>query len=115
VYHDKEGISRGKVRVRWWDVLKAARVNDLAMPLPFDGEGDASSEDQARLPNYGTDESPVFFGHYWLPAAGARKPLRHNIACLNSARLVKVRWRLIDGTESNAWRRRSFGFPTKFG
>ncbi len=83
VFHDKEGIPRTRVRVRWWDLPAAARVSHLAMPDPFDVPGDAARHELRRIPNYGADEPPVFFGHYWLPPARPRKPLAPNAACLD--------------------------------
>jgi len=50
-----------------------------------------------RLPNYGPDEPPVFFGHYWLHATAPKAPLAPNIACLDFSGdldrpLVAYRW-----------------------
>lgn len=83
VFTDKEGIARSTVRVRWWDIPQAAQVSQLAMPEPFDVPGDAAPHDLRRIPNYGADEPPVFFGHYWLPPERKREPLARNIACLD--------------------------------
>jgi hypothetical protein len=83
LYHDKEGTARTKVRVRWWDVPEQARVTHLTMPEPFDVPGDADPRELRQVPNYGADEPPVIFGHYWMPAATVKAPLRHNIACLD--------------------------------
>jgi hypothetical protein len=83
LFHDKEGIARHKVRVRWWDIPETAQVSHLAMPEPFDMPGDAAPEDLRRVPNYAPDESPVFIGHYWLPPERERAPLAPNIACLD--------------------------------
>jgi hypothetical protein len=97
LYHDKEGIARRSVRVRWWDIPEAARVSHLAMPTPFDEAGEAEVGQLRQMPNYGPEEPPVFFGHYWLPADQEKAPLRHNIACLDfsAARegpMVAYRW-----------------------
>lgn len=80
---DKEGIRRNTVRVRWWNLPKATQIARLAMPEPFDSPGDASKQDLRRIPAYGPDEPPVFFGHYWLPPQRDRAPLAPNIACLD--------------------------------
>jgi hypothetical protein len=95
--YDKETFMRDRVRVRWWDVPVKGRVAELAMPFPTNDPGEAEPEKLQRLPNYGHDEPPVFFGHYWLPADQEKAPLRHNIACLDfsAARegpLVAYRW-----------------------
>ncbi|MGV3661613.1 MAG: metallophosphoesterase [Prosthecobacter sp.] len=80
---DKEGKHRRMVRVRWWDIPKSGPISRLAMPEPFDAPGDAVPHELRRIPSYGPDEPPVFFGHYWLPPQRARAPLAPNIACLD--------------------------------
>ncbi|MCB1276126.1 metallophosphoesterase [Prosthecobacter sp.] len=103
-YHDKDGVARKAVRVRWWDIPETGRISDLAMPEPFDAPGDADEDELRRVPDYGVHEPPVFFGHYWMPASREKAPLRHNLACLDfsAARegpMVSYRWdgeRLLD-------------------
>ncbi len=97
VYHDKENIPRRSVRVRWWDIPEASRVTALAMPEPFEAEGEAESFNLKRIPRYSPEEPPVFCGHYWMPAHKEKAPLADNIACLDysAARegpLVAYRW-----------------------
>ncbi len=98
LFHDKEGIARRTVRVRWWDIPNVAQISHLAMPERFEAPGNALPHELRRVPNYGTNEPPVFFGHYWLPATLARAPLAPNIACLDysaafgDAPLVAYRW-----------------------
>lgn len=82
-FTDKEGITRHTVRVRWWNIPAAAQVSHLAMPEPFNVPGDAAAHDLRRIPAYGADEPPVFFGHYWMPPHLDRVPLAANIACLD--------------------------------
>jgi hypothetical protein len=82
-FYDKEGFMRSSVRVRWWDIPEVAMVTQLALPLPFDNPGEAESTQLRQLPNYGPEEPPVFFGHYWMPADQKKAPMRHNIACLD--------------------------------
>lgn len=107
-FHDKEGIARSTIRVRWWDLPHAARVSHLAMPEPFDVPGDADTCALRRIPNYSADEPPVFFGHYWLPPSRKREPLALNIACLDFSAafggntLVAYRWdgeRMLDAAK----------------
>lgn len=95
--HDKDGCMRQRVRVRWWNVPEKATVGELALPEPYDHEGEATPLQMRRLPNYGPTEPPVFFGHYWLPAERSKAPLAPNIGCLDfsAARegpLVAYRW-----------------------
>ncbi len=97
VFHDKEGIPRKRVRARWWDIPTASKVSLLAMPVPFEMEGDAEPSDLRKLPCYGPEEPPVFFGHYWLPPDSPKVPFRPNIACLDygaglGGPLVAYRW-----------------------
>lgn len=95
--HDDQGWMYNRVRVRWWDVPEVARVGELALPVPFSDAGDATAEQLRRLPNYGRQEPPVFFGHYWLAADAVKAPLRDNVACLDFSAayegpLVAYRW-----------------------
>lgn len=98
MFQDKEGIQRDSIRVRWWDLPVEARVSHLALPEPFDVPGDALPHEIRRIPCYGPDDPPVFFGHYWLPPDHPRKPLASNLACIDfsAARgahpLVGYRW-----------------------
>lgn len=97
VYHDKEGFPQSKVRVRWWDIPEYTTVGGIAMPAPFDATEDADSAELRGLPDYPLEATPVFFGHYWLPADQPKRPLRHNIACLDfsvgrGGPLVAYRW-----------------------
>lgn len=79
-YHDKEGIARQRMRVRWWEdgphtwrtiglIPRTTReqLPDTVCTLP--------------LASYASDQPPVFFGHYWL--SGTPAPLSHNAICLD--------------------------------
>jgi hypothetical protein len=63
-FADKDGHTRTRVRVRWWDGrattyrTAAMMTRDEASALP-----DLPIPDHARIP---LDDTPVFFGHYWL-------------------------------------------------
>lgn len=92
-----EGGMPDAVRVRWWDIPETARVGDIAMPERYEGTGDADPRHLRELPNYGADEPPVFFGHYWLAPERPKVPVRHNLACLDFSAagqgpLVAYRW-----------------------
>ncbi len=83
-FEDKEKIKRKNVRVRWWALEAGAAIADLAMPQPIlDPVGNLTAEMLRNLPNYGEDEPPVFFGHYWLPPHWKRAPMAPNIASLD--------------------------------
>ena len=98
MFRDKEGTYRSTVRARWWDICEGLSIGDIAMP-PGSLHDNFPVEDWQlrRLPNYGPDEPPVFFGHYWLPPDAPKAPLSHNIGCLDFSAgldgpLVAYRW-----------------------
>lgn len=61
---DKDGHSRGRVRVRWWD-SEATTYRSAAMLSPEECEAlpDSPIPGHARV---GLGSKPVIFGHYWL-------------------------------------------------
>ncbi len=98
LFRDKEGTYRDTLRTRWWDMREGLTISDLVMPPG--SMADSMKVDPLmlnRLPNYGLEEPPVFFGHYWLPADAPKAPLAPNIACLDfsgglDGPLVAYRW-----------------------
>ena len=76
---DKDGIVRGRVRVRWWD-QSAITYRSSAM---------LSRTESARLPDVpipeharvGLEQQPIFFGHYWL--TDAPSPQSDRCACVD--------------------------------
>ena len=83
-FKDKERIDRSNIRVRWWALAEGDDLASLAMPEPIpESIGDLTAGMLRDLPNYGPDEPPVFFGHYWLPAHWERAPLAPNVASLD--------------------------------
>lgn len=98
-YLDKEGVSRKRIRARWWGLPKGPiSVGLLAMPDPIEVDEEVPGHVVRRLPNYGIDEPPVFFGHYWMPPDRIKAPLAPNLALLDysgglgDAPLVAYRW-----------------------
>lgn len=98
-YHDKEGIRRKQVRARWWNLPEGpAPIGPLVMPVAIDLAHEVSAEQLGELPNYGPEEPPVFFGHYWIPPDRPKVPLAANVASLDysaglgDAPLVAYRW-----------------------
>jgi hypothetical protein len=94
---DKTGKVRRKLRVRWWDVPTTGTLGSLAMPIPIDIPEPADPRMLAQLPNYPADAPPVFFGHYWMPAASGIGPQAPNVACLDycaafAGPLTAYRW-----------------------
>ncbi|MEI6714380.1 MAG: metallophosphoesterase [Verrucomicrobiota bacterium] len=94
---DNEGRMRKTTRVRWWDLPEVARFNDLAMRDRIDAPDEVDPELLSKLPNYGRNEPPVFFGHYSLNLDKGIVPIRGNLACLDfgggySGPLLAYRW-----------------------
>jgi hypothetical protein len=98
LFRDKEGTYRNTIRARWWDIRDGLTISNLVMPPG--SMADSMKVDPwllNRLPNYGPEEPPVFFGHYWLPADAPKAPLAPNIVCLDfsgglDGPLVAYRW-----------------------
>ena len=98
MFRDKEGTYRSTVRARWWNIREGLTIGDITMP-PGSLNDSFPVEDWQlrRLPNYGPEEPPVFFGHYWIPADAPRAPLANNVVCLDfsaglAGPLVAYRW-----------------------
>ncbi|MCP5093483.1 MAG: metallophosphoesterase, partial [Gammaproteobacteria bacterium] len=94
---DKDKNPRHEIRVRWWDAeantyRRAFLGPDAALShIPED------PIDVEHLIQYGSDEPPVFVGHYWLDAEPDL--LAPNVACLDysvaasrGGKLVAYRW-----------------------
>ena len=98
LFRDKEGFYRDTIRTRWWEIRDGLTISDLVMPPgSMNDLMKAAKQVLRRLPNYGADEPPVFFGHYWLPADRPKAQLAPNIACLDFSAgldgpLVAYRW-----------------------
>ncbi len=81
---DKDGRMRTDVRVRWWNLEEGSNIGDLVMPEPKEELLEKVTADMLRnLPNYGADEPPVFFGHYWMSPTKVKQPLAANVVCLD--------------------------------
>ncbi|MET0356318.1 MAG: metallophosphoesterase [Cellvibrio sp.] len=80
----REGHTRSTFRTKFW-VEKAETYGDLLFqPDPIPAEIAALSitpDHRAKMVRYGSDQPPLFVGHYWLK--GNPKPITNNIACLD--------------------------------
>jgi hypothetical protein len=77
-FTDKDGTNREEVRLRWWD-QSATTFRKAA--LEMDGrESDLPDSDLPRDFRY-FEETPVFFGHYWMK--GNPRVTALNAACLD--------------------------------
>ena len=94
-YFDKDGNPRSAMRARWWDDT-AATYREAFLGPPEHRDTVPDEPLPSRLPlAYGTDEPPVFVGHYWQ--TGQPGPLAPNVACLDYSvgkhgSLVAYRW-----------------------
>ena len=94
-FHDKDGHRRERMRVRWWqNPATAATYHDYYLEDLAELRGqpvDAASLD----PWHYQDETPVFFGHYWL--RGTPQLLQPYAVCLDysvarGGQLIGYRW-----------------------
>ncbi len=97
-FSDKTGFRRRDIRLRWWENSSGKSYRQMVYPdsetvpdLPI------PDDRAAHLSGYPLEAVPVFIGHYWLPAAAERKPITHNIACLDysvakGGQLTAYRW-----------------------
>ena len=91
---DKDGNTRHRVRVRWWDrnavtyKQSALLEDEIREQLP-----DNPIPDHVRIGHDGG--SPIFFGHYW--ATGTPELLSDKVVCVDysiakGGKLVAYRW-----------------------
>jgi len=79
--HDKEGVRRERIRVRWWRA-GASTWDDIAMSVFNPAELPRSPlPDGLMQASYCPDQKPVFFGHYWL--VGEPELQAQNALCLD--------------------------------
>jgi len=84
-FFDKDGISHGNVRLKWWDT-SARTFKDAAIGPPAAIEHVPDLPLPGDLP-IGLDSAvPVFIGHYWFTSEPA--PLTEKLACLDYAAAV---------------------------
>lgn len=77
-FHDKDGVRRNDIRIKWWENALETPLNDLSVH-PVEGLPTVPAE--LQLAHYLPDDKPVFFGHYWLN--GLPQLYRGNICCLD--------------------------------
>lgn len=97
-FSDKQGLTRSKIRTRWWLSGEGRTYRDLVLPdcdtipaIPV------PAELLPELTGYADTALPVFVGHYWLPPGQSRTPLASNVACVDysvakGGPLVGYRW-----------------------
>jgi len=93
-FHDKDGVSRTKVRVRWWDATADTYRKAAIIGPPAREELPDTPIPETSLLGY-TSDTPVFFGHYWW--TGIPAPLARHVACVDYSAgrggpLVAYRW-----------------------
>lgn len=74
-FRDKDGHTRRRVRVRWWDQTAVTyRTAAMLSPTECTALPDLPIPAHARIER---PEKPVFFGHYWLTGAPVLQTARH--------------------------------------
>lgn len=97
-FSDKHGLSRSKIRTKWWLSGKGRTYRDLVFPHCDDiPELPVTAAQVPGLTGYAENAPPVFVGHYWLPAEYPQAPLTANVACLDysvakGGLLMAYRW-----------------------
>ncbi len=95
---DAEGVARKVIRTRWFGDGQARTYADLSFPkrdgVPTDLLPARSASD---MQHYGSDQPPVFIGHYWISPTQEPQPLASNVACVDysvarGGRLMAYRW-----------------------
>ena len=81
-FADKDGHSRDKIRTKWWEYPFDQTYRSLSVEaLPNLPDITVQPDPSADNSYYGSNERPVFFGHYWLKDIPAL--YRHNVCCLD--------------------------------
>jgi hypothetical protein len=93
-FQDKDGHTRDRVRIRWWD--RAATTYGEAALLP---ESDRAALRHMPLPQHvrldGGSEKPTFFGHYWMsgvPTLDSATAVCVDYSAGKGGPLVAYRW-----------------------
>lgn len=78
---DKNGHSRNRARIRWWQPAPETLGQALLIPRSQPGMDLDAAYDNPNHPGYPANAPPVFFGHYWK--TGDLEPERPNAACVD--------------------------------
>jgi hypothetical protein len=80
----RDGFERSVFRTKFWEPSPSTLGDVVFQPdgLPEDMIGcPLSDEQREQLLCYGTDQPPLFVGHYWR--SGTPAPITHNLACVD--------------------------------
>ncbi|MGM0521717.1 MAG: metallophosphoesterase [Pseudomonadota bacterium] len=96
--HSGDGFTRKSFRTHFWSQTPQVWGDVVFQPDNLPGDLEArplTDTERARLSYYGSDEPPLFIGHYWCEGIPALPTA--NIACLDYSavkygRLVAYRW-----------------------
>lgn len=95
-YIDRDGNSRTKIRVKWWNSKKTLTYSNISLSnnnqLPDTIVPDSKLN---KFNVYRSDNKPVFIGHYWN--TGKTELFSTNVCCVdfsiaNRQKLVAYRW-----------------------
>jgi hypothetical protein len=93
-----QGSTRSFTRAAWWKNDSPVTLRQVSFPFdPALPEIEIAESIRSQLPGYGSDEPPVFFGHYALPPDMLPWPQAGNVACVDyraakKGPLVAYRW-----------------------
>ena len=89
-FKDHTGAVRKHFRARWWEMPgDDVMCRDLVFPANEEIAGvPVDPEARGLFSPYPEDAPPVFFGHYFKPAASDLNPERPNVACLDHSAAV---------------------------
>jgi hypothetical protein len=82
-FKDGDGNSRKAIRSKWWDNTATTYQQTFLGPKKVRDTLPNEKISPDSLVEYGKDEKPLFFGHYWMDGSQEIKPLADNIACLD--------------------------------
>ncbi len=78
-FFDKDGTKRFHIRIKWWLDPTRVTIKDLSILENLELPNTKSKFENTEF--YDEEQSPVFFGHYWLK--GEPNLYRSNICCLD--------------------------------
>ncbi|MEL6672079.1 MAG: metallophosphoesterase [Bacteroidota bacterium] len=78
-FRDKDGTERHRIRLKWWLNPQGRSFQEMSVVEGLDLADHPYESAYARF--YGTDEKPVFFGHYWMK--GQPRLMSANVCCLD--------------------------------
>lgn len=79
-FHDKDGIERNNIRIKWWEDLENKTYKDIAVKKDVELPDETIDTAVIKTEHY-QQQKPVFFGHYWME--GQPELFKDNVCCLD--------------------------------